>query len=208
VNSSFPFAINWSQQHLPAILHVTHCSQELGNGLADVIFGRHNPAGRTNQTWPSSIEQLPPIMDYNLAHGRTYMYMKDKPLYPFGYGLSYTTFNYSNLRFSMGGLPVGGEITVSLDVKNTGSMAGDEVVQLYIKYPASKVERPIKQLKGFKRIHVPQGAQVTVDIPLKAEDLAYWDESLHRFVTEPGNIRVLIGASSDDIRLEKSLLVK
>jgi beta-glucosidase len=208
VNSSFPFAVNWSQEHLPAILHVTHSSQELGNGLADVIFGRYNPAGRTNQTWPASIEQLPPMMDYDLSHGRTYMYSKEKPLYPFGYGLSYTYFTYSNLRFSQAELERDGEVSVSVDVKNTGRMDGDEVVQLYVKHPNSKVERPIRQLKGFRRIHIPQGARSTVQIPLKAEDLAYWDEAQHRFVVEPGSIRIQIGASSADIRLEKPLMVK
>jgi beta-glucosidase len=208
VNSSFPFAVNWSQEHLPAILHITHCSQELGNGLADVIFGRYNPAGRTNQTWPASIEQLPPMMDYNLSHGRTYMYMKEKPLYPFGFGLSYTTFSYSNLRFDQPFLSKDGDITVSVNIKNTGGMDGDEVLQLYVKYLDSKVERPLKQLKGFKRIHIPQGNQATVQIPLKAEDIAYWDEALHRFVVEAGAVRIQIGASSEDIRLEKTLQIK
>ena len=91
--SSFPFAINWSDENLPAILHITHNSQEMGNGLADVIFGKVNPAGRLVQTWPKSITQLPPIMDYNIRNGRTYMYFKDTPLYPFGYGLSYSPLN-------------------------------------------------------------------------------------------------------------------
>jgi len=206
--SSFPFAINWSQQHLPAILHITHCSQESGNGLADVLFGDYNPAGRLTQTWPASIDQLPPIMDYNLRNGRTYMYAKEKPLYPFGYGLSYTTFNYTGLQFDQAFLPVNGTVTVTVDVKNTGKMSGDEVVQLYVKYLDSKVERPIKQLKGFKRINIPKGEQVAVKIPLKAEDLAYWDETQHRFVTEPGRIRIMIGSSSDDIKLEKTLQIK
>jgi beta-glucosidase len=208
VNSSFPFAINWSEQHLPAILHVTHSSQELGNGLADVLFGHYNPAGRTVQTWPASIEHLPPMMDYDLSHGRTYMYAKEKPLYPFGYGLSYTTFAYSNLKFDKSVLDVKGEVTVSVDVQNTGAMAGDEVVQLYAQFPNSKVARPLKQLKGFARVHIPQGNKTTVTIPLKAEDLAYWDENRHGFVTEPGVVRLLIGASSSDIRLEKNLQVK
>lgn len=208
VNSSFSFAVNWSQQHLPAILHVTHCSQELGNGLADVIFGNVNPAGRTCQTWPAAIEHLPPMMDYDLSRGRTYMYSVEKPLYPFGYGLSYTAFAYSNLRFGSALLDSGGEISVSVDVKNTGNFDGDEVVQLYVKYPNSKVERPLKQLKGFKRVHIPKGSQATVTIPLKAEDIAYWNESRHSFAVEPSVIRIQVGASSADIRLEKNLEVR
>jgi beta-glucosidase len=136
------------------------------------------------------------------------MYAKEKPLYPFGYGLSYTTFAYSNLRFSQPALDVNGEITVSVDLRNTGETDGDEVVQLYVQFPNSKVARPLRQLKGFARVHIPRGGRTTVPIPLKAEDLAWWDESLHSFVTEPGTLRILVGASSADIRLEKNLQVK
>ena len=96
--SSFPYAINWSKEHVPAILHISQSSQELGNAVADVIFGKVSPAGRLVQTWITSIDQLPPILDYNIRNGRTYMYMKDKPLFPFGYGLTYTSFKYSNLQ--------------------------------------------------------------------------------------------------------------
>ena len=100
LRSSFPYAIVWSQQNLPAIVHMTHNSQEEGHGLADVLFGDYSPAGRLTQTWPTGDAQLLPIMDYNLLHGRTYMYSKEKPLYPFGYGLSYTTFAYEGLKLS------------------------------------------------------------------------------------------------------------
>jgi beta-glucosidase len=96
--SSFPYAINWTQQHVPAIVHLTHSSQELGNALADVLFGDYNPGGRLVETWPKSLDQLPPMMDYNIRDGRTYMYFNRRALYPFGYGLSYTTFEYSNLK--------------------------------------------------------------------------------------------------------------
>src|SRR5204863_1343996 len=95
--SSFPYAINWTQQNVPAILHMAHNSQEEGNALADVLFGDYNPGGRLVQTWPRSVDQLPPMMDYDIRDGRTYMYFKGEPLYPFGYGLSYTTFVYSNI---------------------------------------------------------------------------------------------------------------
>src|SRR5271167_3993746 len=131
--SSFPYAINWTQRHVPAILHMTHCSEEEGNALADVLFGDFNPAGRLVQTWPKSLAQLPPMMDYNIRHGRTYLYFKGEPLYPFGYGLSYTTFAYSNLQTSLPALDHSGSVMVSVDVQNTGARAGDEVVQLYVK---------------------------------------------------------------------------
>ena len=205
--SSFPYAINWTQKNIPAIVHMTHSSEELGNALADVLFGEYNPAGRLVQTWPSSIDQLPDMMDYNIRHGRTYMYMKDKPLYPFGYGLSYTTFKYSGMKVSSSKLKKDGEISVSVDVTNTGKLAGDEVVQLYIQFPGSGIERPIKELRGFKRINIMPGETKTVRIPLKAKDLAYWNTSQHRFVVEDGKINLQLGASSEDIKLEKTINV-
>jgi beta-glucosidase len=193
--SSFPFAINWSQENVPAILHITNNSQELGNGLADVIFGIVNPAGRTTQTWVKSITDLPPMMDYDIRHGRTYQYFKGKPLYPFGFGLSYTSFSYSDIETSKTSLV--DSMIVSVDVKNTGKLDGDEVVQLYVSYPESKVERPIKQLKGFKRVFIHAGETLKVNIPLKAEDLAYWNVEKHAFTVEKGKVKLMVGSSSE-----------
>ena len=201
--SNFPFAINWSQENVPAILHVTNNSQELGNGLADVIFGDVSPAGRTTQTWVKSITDLPPMMDYDIRHGRTYQYFKGKPLYPFGFGLSYTSFEYSGLETSNPTLT--DSIFVSVKVKNIGKRDGDEVIQLYVSYPDSKVERPLKQLKGFKRVFIVAGKIETVQIPLKASDVAYWDVAKHAFVTEKGKLKLMIGSSSADIKLTKVL---
>src|SRR5450432_2186338 len=107
---------------------MAHNSQEEGNALADALFGDYNPAGRLVVTWPRSIDDLPPMMDYDIRHGRTYMYFKGEPLYPFGYGLSYTTFDYSNLHSSADALSAADKITVTVDVRNTGSRAGEEVV--------------------------------------------------------------------------------
>jgi len=204
--SNFPFAINWSQENIPAILHVTNNSQELGNGLADVIFGNVNPAGRTTQTWVKSITDLPPMMDYDIRHGRTYQYFTGKPLYPFGYGLSYSTFTYSGLKTSAN--TISDSIVVSVNVKNTGKSDGDEVVQLYVSYPDSKVERPLKQLKGFNRVFIRSGETRTVDIQLKAEDLAYWNTEKHAFVIEPGKVKLMVGSSSADVRAEKTINCK
>lgn len=203
--SSFPYAINWTQKHVPTILHMTHCSEEEGNALADVLFGDYNPAGRLVETWPKSLDQLPPMMDYNIRDGRTYMYFKGKPLYPFGYGLSYTTFEYSNLKTSLPALSRNGEVTVSVNVKNTGARAGDEVVQLYVKHLNSTVLRPIEELKGFKRVTLQPGEQKTVEIPLPAESLAYWNTTEHAFEVEPDKIQIMVGGSSSDIRLQKTV---
>jgi len=201
--SNFPFAINWSQENVPAIVHLTNNSQELGNGLADVIFGDINPAGRTTQTWVKDITDLPPMMDYDIRHGRTYQYFKGKPLYPFGFGLSYTSFEYSNMKTSKPTLT--DSILVSVNVKNTGKRDGDEVIQLYVSYPDSKVERPRQQLKGFKRVFIPAGKTETVQIPLKASDVAYWNVEKHAFVTEKGKLKLMIGSSSTDIKQTKIL---
>lgn len=201
VVSSFPYAIPWSKEHVPAILHVTQSSQELGNGVADILFGAANPAGRLVQTWPESIDQLLPILDYDIRHGRTYMYDKHKPLFAFGHGLSYTDFKYSDLQLGKGVIREGETLTVSLTVANTGAMAGDEVVQIYAAYMDSAVDRPVKALKGFKRVSIPAGKAVTVAIPVKAADLAYWNVNKHAFVLEKGTIQLMAGAASDDIRL-------
>ena len=211
--ASFPFAIPWTDHHVPAIVHLTHNSQELGNGLADVLFGDVSPGGRLVQTWPRAIEQLPPRLDYDLRRGRTYMYFRGEPLYPFGHGLSYTTFEYANLRLHAPDFepelevelgPVvapGGSITVSFDVTNTGARAGDEVVQLYVQRPASAVERPRKALKGFRRVTLLPGETHTVTLPLTWQALAHWEPDLGRWETEPGPVRVQVGSSSADIRL-------
>ncbi|MGO9109941.1 MAG: glycoside hydrolase family 3 C-terminal domain-containing protein [Thermoguttaceae bacterium] len=206
--SSFPYAINWTQEHVPAIVHLAHSSQEEGNALADVLFGDYNPAGRLVQTWPKSIDQLPPMMDYDIRHGRTYMYFKGEPLYPFGYGLSYTTFDYSNLKISADSLSKDGTVTVNIDVQNSGKVAGEEVVQLYVQHLQSKVEHPAKELRGFQRIALKPGERRTVELPLLAKSLAYWNVDRHSFVVEPGKIELLVGRSSADICLKKTLTVK
>jgi beta-glucosidase len=206
--SSFPFAINWTQAHVPAILHMAHSSQDEGTALAKVLFGDYNPAGRLVTTWPRSLDQLPPMMDYDIRHGRTYMYFKGDPLYPFGYGLSYTTFRYSNLRPSSTRMTKDGTVTVSVDVANTGNRAGDEVVQLYVKHLRSKVARPREELKGFRRITLEPGGTKTVEIPLKASDLAYWDKKLSAFKVEAEPVEVMIGSSSTDIKASTTVQVQ
>jgi beta-glucosidase len=205
--SSFPFAIEWTEEHAPAIIHMAHNSQEEGNALADALFGDSNPAGRLVVTWPLSLDQLPPMMDYDIRHGRTYMYFRHKPLYPFGYGLSYTTFAYSNLRTSAEQLAHDGEITVSVDVRNAGSRAGDEVVQMYVAHLNSKVDRPIEELKGFKRIGLQPGETKTVRLPLKASALAYWNSAAGTFEVEPDQINIKVGSSSADIKLQQVVRV-
>jgi beta-glucosidase len=206
--SSFPFAINWSQGNVPAILHMTHSSQDEGTALAQVIFGDYNPGGHLVTTWPKSLDQLPPMMDYDIRHGRTYMYFKGEPLYPFGFGLSYTTFQYSNLKTSSPTVAEDGTVTVSVDVKNTGTMAGDAVAQLYVTHLGSKVERPKEELKGFQRVALKPGETKTVQIPLKASTLAYWDEKTGSFQVEREPVKVMIGESSAEIKVDTTVRVQ
>jgi len=200
--SSFPYAINWSQGNLPAILHMAHNSQETGTALADVLFGDFNPAGRLVQTWPKSISDLPDLMDYNIRNMRTYRYFTGDALYPFGYGLSYTSFEYGKLKVYKKAYKAGELIKVQFALQNKGEVAGDEVPQLYVRYIGSKVERPIQELKGFDRVRLNPGEKKTVKIPIPVENLAYWDTVQHRFVVEPGKVELWIGASSEDVRLK------
>jgi beta-glucosidase len=205
LRSSFPYAIVWSQQNLPAIIHMTHNSQEEGHGLADVLFGDASPAGRLNQTWPTGDAQLLPIMDYNLLHGRTYLYSKEKPLYAFGYGLSYTTFAYQGVKLSSSHVKADGTVQLTVKVKNTGRRASDEVAQVYVQHLGSKVDRPLLELEGFRRVPVAPGATQSVTFDLKPRDLAYWDASAHEWRVEKERVRILAGGSSDNLPVQGTL---
>lgn len=199
--SSFPYAINWSKENIPSILHVTHSSQELGNGIADIVFGSESPAGRLVQTWSSSLVDLLPILEYDITKGRTYMYDKHKPLYEFGYGLSYTEFEYSDIKVEQDFTSNDKTINVSFNVENIGEYDSDEVSQIYVKYLNSNVARPMKELKGFKRFHIKKGSEKRITIPINKSDLAYWDEKKKKFIIENCKIKIAVGSSSKDIRL-------
>jgi beta-glucosidase len=207
LQASFPFTTTWTEEHVPAILEMTHNSEEQGDGLADVLFGDYDPAGRLTQTWVRDEADLPPMMDYNIRDGRTYMYAKQKPLYAFGYGLSYTSFAYSHLRVSAPTLKAGETATVSVEVKNTGARAGDEVVQMYVSHEGSSVARPVQELEGFARVSLKAGETKTVMLPLAAKQLAYWDETTKAFVMEKDRVVVKVGGSSDDLPLKAEVQV-
>lgn len=206
--SSFPYTINWSKANIPAIMHISQSSQELGNALADIMFGKSSPAGRLVQTWPSSIGQLLPILEYDIRKGRTYQYNKSEPLFPFGFGLSYTTFDYSDLRIENKSASDDDTLNVSFRLENKGDYDSDEVVQLYVSFPESKVERPAIALKGFSRVHIRKGESRIITIPLKLDDLKYWDVDEHAFVLEKGKVNLAVGASSADLRVHGEITVK
>jgi beta-glucosidase len=206
--SSFPYTVGWSKQHVPAILQMAHSSQDQGSALARVLFGDYNPGGKLTTTWPASMDQLPPMMDYDIRHGRTYMYAKDKPLFAFGHGLSYTSFKYAKLRLDGPVLARDGAMNVDVDVVNTGKAAGDSVVQLYAAWPKSQVQRPRKALVGFRRVSLRPGETRTVRIPLKARQLAYWNSARGAYEVEAAPLTLMVGESSADIRLTRTVEVR
>jgi beta-glucosidase len=207
LQASFPFTTTWTEEHAPAILEITHNSEEQGDGLADVLFGDYDPAGRLTQTWVRDEADLPPMMDYDIRDGRTYMYAKQKPLYAFGFGLSYTSFAYSRLRVSATTLGADATAMVSVDVKNTGARAGDEVVQMYVSHEGSSVARPVEELEGFARVSLKAGETKTVTLPLAAKALAYWDVKAKAFVVEKDRVVVKVGGSSDELPVKATVQV-
>jgi beta-glucosidase len=195
-------AINWAQEHVPAIVEAWYPGQAGGSALADVLFGDYNPAGRLPVTFYRSVDDLPAFDDYSMT-GRTYRFFDGPPLYPFGHGLSYTTFSYDSLRTSSGTIVADGSITIRANVTNTGRRAGDEVVQLYVQHLASAVTRPRQELRGFRRISLKPGETRTVDFTLPATALAYWNSAIHGWTFEGKPVRLEVGASSGDIRLTR-----
>jgi beta-glucosidase len=199
-------AVNWAQAHVPAIIEAWYPGQAAGTAIADVLFGDYNPAGRLPVTFYRSANDLPAFTDYRMA-GRTYRFFDGVPLYPFGHGLSYTTFSYGNLRTSADSMRADGSIAVQVDVTNVGTRAGDEVVQLYVQHAGSKVDRPKQDLRGYARVSLKPGETRTVSLPLAAKSLAYWDSTSHAWIVEPEPVRVQIGSSSANIRLQKTISV-
>jgi len=202
-----PVAIPWEKEHLPAVLDMFYAGEEGGTAIADVLFGDYNPGGRLPYTVYESTGQLQPMTEYDITKGMTYLYFQGKPVYPFGHGLSYSTFQYSNLNVSPARIQGSGKVTVRVDVRNSGTKIGDEVVQLYIHDVEASVKRPGKELRGFERISLKPGEKKTVTFSLPADKLAFYDVGKHAFVTEPGKFEALVGASSDDIRLKREFEV-
>ncbi|MCH5241099.1 MAG: glycoside hydrolase family 3 C-terminal domain-containing protein [Muribaculaceae bacterium] len=212
LQSSFPYTINWSDENLPAILHFTHSSQETGNGLVDVITGKVNPSGHLTQTWVKDITDLPDMMDYDITNGRTYMYFEGNPLYPFGYGLSYSDFGYESAVIDKNSVKVDNldeSLCINVTLANNSDIEGDEVIQVYASYPESLDSlRPKKQLRAFKKVKVPAGEKITVPVEVKVKDLTKWDETSHQWVLEKGKVDFHIGRSSADLPLMVSTNIK
>jgi beta-glucosidase len=198
--SAGPLSVPWAKEHVPAIVQAWWPGGEGGNAIADVLFGDVNPGGRLPYTVYASDNQVPPQDVYDISKGFTYMYVKGDPLFAFGHGLSYTAFAYSNLQVSPRQIAPDGKVTVRIDVANTGPRAGDEVVQLYVHDMECSVVRAARELRGFQRVRLKPGEKTTVSLEVPARKLAFWDETTHAFVVEPGAFEVMVGASSADIR--------
>ncbi|MGB9894464.1 MAG: glycoside hydrolase family 3 N-terminal domain-containing protein [Thermoproteota archaeon] len=201
-----PLAIPWVVEHVPSILEVWLPGEEGGNAVADVLFGDYNPSGKLPISFPKSIGQIPVYYNRKTSSFGSYVSSDSKSLFPFGHGLSYTKFEYSNLEIAPKKVEPAGEVYIKFEVKNKGSIKGDEVVQLYLRDVVASLTRPVKELKGFKRITLEPEEKKKVTFILHTDQLAFYDEYLN-LVVEPGAYEVMIGSSSEDIRLSGSFEV-
>lgn len=205
-----PLTIGWEKEHIPAILDVWFPGTEAGNAIADVLFGKVNPSGKLTTTFPQNVGQIPLYYNHKntgrpLAKGAwftkfrsNYLDVSNDPLFPFGYGLSYTKFDYKNLALSDSTLTADGKLTVSVEVTNSGNYDGAEVVQLYIRDLVGSVTHPVKELKGFQKIFLKKGETKKVEFTLTEKDLRFYNSDL-KFVSEPGKFDVFVGTNSDDV---------
>ncbi len=198
-----PVELNWADENIDAILEAWYPGEEGGTAVAGILFGSYNPGGRLPLTFVKSMEQLPPFRDYSMKN-RTYRYLESDPLYPFGYGLSYTTFEYSNLTLSQRELKTdqNTNITINVDIENTGNIAGDEVVQLYISDLDSSVDVPRWELKGVKRINLESEEKRNVEFTINKRQLVLIDNQ-GKCLLEPGKFRIYVGGQQPDIRSEE-----
>jgi hypothetical protein len=194
-----PLSINYIAEHVPAILEGWYLGQEGGTAAANVLFGDVNPGGKLPITFPHSVGDLPDFYNHKPSANRSYAFSTRQPLYPFGYGLSYTTFSFDNLRVEPKQIAIGGTAKVSVDVTNTGSREGDEVPQMYIHQKIASVTRPVMQLKGFQRISLKPGEKKTVEFTITPDALSMLNVDMHK-VVEPGIFEVMVGPSSDQVK--------
>ncbi len=202
-----PLSIDWTKAHIPGIIEAWFPGEVGGKAIADVLFGDYDPGGKLPVTFYKSVAQLPPFYDYDVRKGRTYMYLREKPLFPFGYGLSYTKFKYSNLEIKPRMISSTGTIQVSVEVHDVGDRGGSDVVELYLHDTIPGMKRPIKELEGFQRVNLQPGEKKKIQFILAANQLAFYDSRSKRWKVDPGKFTVMIGNSSADIKLTDSFEV-
>ena len=199
--------INWAERYIPGIVHAWFPGEFMGDAVAQVLFGDYNPGGKLAVTFPRSVGQIPFAFPFKPGSDSKGFVRVTGTLYPFGYGLSYTTFAYSDLKIENPVIGVQGSVKLSCKVKNTGKVAGDEVVQLYLHDEMSSVTTYVKVLRGFERIHLEPGEEKVIDFVLTPQELGLWNKDNH-FVVEPGTFAVMVGSSSQDIKLQGKFEVK
>jgi beta-glucosidase len=204
--SGAAIAMPWVTKEIPAILQAWYPGQAGGTAVAEVLFGDANPAGRLPVTFYQATADLPAFTDYSMSN-RTYRYFGGSPLFAFGHGLSYTRFKYSSARLDREEVGSNEDIRISLDVANVGAMDGDEVVQVYFRPKQSAMNRSREALCGFRRVFVPLGERVRLEIAVSVNQFRYWDVTKKQYVVEPGAYDILVGAASDDIRATLPLRV-
>jgi len=200
-----PLSVQYLQDNVPVIFECWYLGQETGHAVADVLFGDYNPGGKLPITIPRSAGHLPAFYNYKPSARRGYLFDSATPLYPFGFGLSYTTFAFKNVRLTRKSIRVGQSTSVRVDVRNTGKRAGTEVVQMYIRDCVSSVTRPVKELKGFKKITLRPNESRTVELPITSESLAFYNIHM-KYVVEPGDFEIMVGNSSHDADLQRVIL--
>jgi beta-glucosidase len=208
VMSSYPYALDWAEAHLPAALWTSHGGQETGRALASVLLGEADPAGRLPQTWYRGDDELPPSLDYDIIKaGWTYQYHRAAPLYPFGHGLSYTGFAFRDLRLSRTTLTGGDSVDVSVTLANTGARAGSEVAQLYVRALDARYEAPRLRLADFRKARLAPGESTELVFSLPAKEFAHWDVATGTFTVDPGSYEVMVARSAEDVVLTAGLTV-
>lgn len=195
-------AINWMDENIPAILNAWYPGEQGGNAVAEVLFGDYNPGGRLPLTYYNSLDELPAFDDYSVKN-RTYQYFEGKPLYEFGYGLSYTNFKYKKKSITQSNSTV----DITFNLSNVGKYDGDEVAQVYVRYPETGTYMPLKQLKGFSRVHLKKGKSADITISVPKKELRYWDEKTRQFVTPAGEYVFQVGGSSENISIEETIKI-
>ncbi|HEY0273626.1 MAG TPA: glycoside hydrolase family 3 C-terminal domain-containing protein, partial [Chitinophaga sp.] len=208
LSNGHPLTLTWEDAHVPAIVETWFLGTEAGNAIADVLFGAYNPAGKLTMSFPRVVGQIPvyynhkntgrPFNDAN-KYSSKYLDVANEPLYPFGYGLSYTKFTYSNLKVDAPQLAPGKSLNVSVTVTNSGDYDGEEVVQLYLRDLVGSVTRPVKELKGFQKLLLRRGESQTLHFTLTPEDLKFYDKDM-KWTSEPGDFKVFVGGNSRDVQ--------
>jgi beta-glucosidase len=207
LQSGNPVVLRDAMLRVPALLEAWYPGQDTGNAVANALFGVTNPSGKLPLTFYASVAQLPPMDDYDIRHGRTYQYLKDAPAFPFGHGLSYSSFVYSDLHVTPQPASVGGTVHVAFDLRNTSGRNGTETPELYVADAAPTSDRPRERLVAFRRVRVDAGTSARVEFDVLIAELRHWNMKTKALEVDPGRYELRVGSSSSDIRLRSNFEV-